>query len=123
MPGLSINDFGDSIRFGASTAAEDEKDLSKVHFSLELFEAYVRGYFDGVGNALTDDEIRLLPHGAVMMTYECGMRFLTDYLEGDTYFKTSYPELTLCAHARSCAGGEMEQNYNRMLEIVNKYRK
>lgn len=124
MPGLSINDFGDSIRFGASTAAEDEKDLSKVHFSLELFEAYVRGYFDGVGNALTDDEIRLLPHGAVMMTYECGMRFLTDYLEGDTYFKTSYPEHNLVrTRTQLRLVEEMEQNYNRMLEIVNKYRK
>lgn len=84
MPGLSINDFGDAIRFGASTAAEDERDLSKVHFSLELFTAYVRGYFEGVGNALTDDEVRLLPHGAVMMTYECGME-ISDRLSRGRY--------------------------------------
>lgn len=124
MPGLSINDFGDAIRFGASTAAEDEKDLSKVHFSLELFEAYVRGYFDGVGNALTEDEIRLLPHGAIMMTYECGMRFLTDYLEGDTYFKTSYPEHNLVrARTQLRLVEEMEQNYDKMLDIVKSHKK
>lgn len=123
MPGLSVNDFGDAIRFGASTAAEDEKDLSKVHFSLELFEAYTRGYFDGVGNALTDDEVRMLPHGAVMMTYECGMRFLTDYLEGDTYFKTSYPEHNLVRTLTQLRlVDEMEQNYDKMLQIVQKYR-
>lgn len=123
MPGLSINDFGDAIRFGASTAAEDEKELSKVHFSLELFTAYVRGYFEGVGNALTDDEVRLLPHGAVMMTYECGMRFLTDYLEGDTYFKTDYPEHNLVrARTQLRLVDEMEQNYDKMLEIVEKYK-
>lgn len=123
MPGLSINDFGDAIRFGASTAAEDEKDLTKVHFSLELFEAYVRGYFEGVGNALTDDEVRMLPHGAVMMTYECGMRFLTDYLEGDTYFKTEYPEHNLVrARTQLRLVEEMEQNYDKMLEIIEKYK-
>lgn len=123
MPGLSINDFGDSIRFGASTAAEDEKDLDKVHFSLELYEAYVKGYFEGVGNALTDDEIKLLPHGAIMMTYECGARFLTDYLEGDTYFKTEYPEHNLVrARTQLRLVEEMEQNYTAMMDIVAKYR-
>ncbi len=123
MPGLSINDFGDAIRFGASTAKEDEKDLDKVHFSLDLFEAYVKGYFEGVGNALTDDEIKLLPHGAIMMTYECGVRFLTDYLDGDTYFKTAYPEHNLDrCHTQLKLVYEMEQNKDKMLEIVNKYR-
>ena len=106
-----------------STAAEDEKDLSKVHFSLELFTAYVRGYFEGVGNALTDDEVRLLPHGAVMMTYECGMRFLTDYLEGDTYFKTDYPEHNLVrARTQLRLVDEMKQNYEKMLRIVEEYK-
>ena len=123
MPGLSINDFGDSIRFGASTAAEDEKDLDKVHFSLELYEAYVKGYFEGVGNALTEDEIKLLPHGAIMMTYECGARFLTDYIDGDTYFKVAYPEHNLVrAHTQMRLVEEMEANYDKMLEIVNKYK-
>lgn len=87
MPGLSVNDFGDSIRFGASTAAEDERDLSKVSCSMELFETYARGFLKGCGGKLTPHEIEMLPEGAMTMTFECGMRFLTDYLEGDTYFK------------------------------------
>lgn len=122
MPGLSINDFGDAIRFGASTAAEDEKDLDKVHFSLELFEAYVKGYKEGVGDALTEDEVKLLPHGAIMMTYECGARFLTDYLDGDNYFKTSYPEHNLVrARTQFKLVYEMEQNLDKMNEIIRKY--
>ncbi|MCH5249247.1 MAG: aminoglycoside phosphotransferase family protein [Lachnospiraceae bacterium] len=87
MPGFTMNDFGDSIRFGASTAAEDEPDLDKVDFSLELFELYTNGYITGCGGQLTKQEIALLPMGAKMMTYESGIRFLTDYLQGDTYFK------------------------------------
>lgn len=86
MPGLAGNDFGDSIRFGASTAAEDEPDLSKVHFSLPLFEVYTKGFLASCGKALTPLEIETLPLGAKLMTLECGLRFLTDYLNGDTYF-------------------------------------
>ena len=89
MPGLAVHDFGDSIRFGASTAKEDETDLSKVSCSMELFEVYTRGFIDGCGGKLTRRELELLPMGAKMMTYECGMRFLTDYLQNDVYFKTS----------------------------------
>ena len=85
MPGLSVYDFGDSIRFGATTGAEDEKDLSKVNFSLELYEAYVKGFIEGTEGSLTDNEIDMLPMGAKLMTYECGIRFLTDYLEGDIF--------------------------------------
>ncbi len=87
MPGLSVHDFGDSIRFGASTAAEDEKDLSKVSFDLHLYEVYTKGFIEGCGGALTEKELEMLPMGAIVMTFECGMRFLTDYLEGDHYFK------------------------------------
>lgn len=87
MPGLSINDFGDSIRFGANHSAEDEPDLSKVNFDLPLFDIYTKGYFEGAGNALTAAEKEFMPWGAKLMTLECGMRFLTDYLEGDHYFK------------------------------------
>ena len=85
MPGLVMNDFGDSIRFGASTAAEDEQDLSKVSLKLELFELYAKGFIEGCGGRLTEKEIELMPMGAKVMTFECGMRFLTDYLQGDTY--------------------------------------
>ena len=87
MPGLSVNDFGDSIRFGASTGAEDEKDLTKVSCDLHLYEVYVKGFIEGCGGALTEAELDMLPMGAILMTFECGMRFLTDYLEGDHYFK------------------------------------
>ncbi len=89
MPGYSVNDFGDSIRFGANTAAEDERDLSKVSLDLELYRAYADGFIRGCEGKLTKTELELLPIGAIMMTFECGMRFLTDYLEGDTYFRTS----------------------------------
>ncbi len=91
MPGLSMNDFGDSIRFGANHSAEDEKDLSKVNFDLSLFKVYTRGFLEGAAGTLTEAEIRYLPWGARLMTLECGIRFLTDYLEGDVYFRTEYP--------------------------------
>ena len=86
MPGLSLYDFGDSIRFGAATAAEDETDLSKVEMSLELFRTYATGFLTACPG-LTELEKKLMPMGAKMMTLECGVRFLTDYLDGDHYFK------------------------------------
>ena len=86
MPGLSLYDFGDSIRFGAATAAEDETDLSKVEMSLDLFRTYATGYLTACPG-LTDLEKKMMPMGAKMMTLECGVRFLTDYLDGDHYFK------------------------------------
>ncbi len=95
MPGLSLYDFGDSIRYGASTAAEDEKDLDKVHFSLEYFRAYAEGYLSAAGKALTENEIKYLPFSAKLMSLECGMRFLGDYINGDTYFGAAYPEHNL----------------------------
>lgn len=87
MKGSILYDFGDGIRSGANTGAEDEKDLCKVNFSRELFDAYAEGFISEAGAKLTGTEKRLMAFGAVLMTYECGMRFLTDYLEGDTYFK------------------------------------
>ena len=95
MPGLCAYDFGDAIRFGANTAVEDEADLSKIHFSMPMFKAWTEGYLGAAGNALCAEEIRTLPLGAWMMTYEVGIRFLTDYLEGDVYFHTAYPEHNL----------------------------
>lgn len=86
MPGLAGNDFGDSIRFGASTALEDERDLVKVELSLERYEAYARAFLGACGASLTRAEIETLPLGAKLMTYENGVRFLTDYLSGDVYF-------------------------------------
>ena len=95
MPGSSLYDFGDSIRSGATSAAEDEPDLSKVQFLPHMFEAYARGFIKGCGGALTDKEIAMLPIGGYMLTLETGIRFLTDYLDGDTYFHTDYAEHNL----------------------------
>ena len=94
MPGLSAHDFGDSIRSGAATAAEDEPDTSKMKLDLHLFEVYTRGFLKAAVS-LTDTELQLLPMGAVTMTLELVVRFLGDYLDGDTYFKTAYPEHNL----------------------------
>ncbi|MCR5323842.1 MAG: aminoglycoside phosphotransferase family protein [Lachnospiraceae bacterium] len=119
MPGLSIFDFGDSIRFGANTAAEDERDLSKVSLSLELFETYVKGYLAGSDGALTDEEIRLMPYGAKTMTLECGMRFLTDYLQGDVYFMVHRDGHNLDrAHTQIRLVEDMENKWNEMERIV-----
>ena len=87
MPGFTVTDFGDAIRFGASTAAEDEVDLSKVHLSVEKYKAYAAAYLAGAGDDLVPAERTMLRDGALMMMLECGMRFLTDYLSGDTYFR------------------------------------
>ena len=95
MPGIAANDFGDAVRFGASTAAEDEKNLDKVHFDLNKYNAFRDGFLKGCGDIMTEEEIASLPMGAILMTFECGMRFLTDYLQGDVYFKTAYPEHNL----------------------------
>lgn len=87
MPGSLLYDVGDALRVGGSTAAEDETDLGKVHFNEKAFEAFAKGYLSEVKDVLTEKELELLPFGVRLMTYECGIRFLTDYLNGDTYFK------------------------------------
>lgn len=123
MPGLSVNDFGDSIRFGASTGAEDEKDLSKVSCSMELFDVYAKGFIEGCKGSLTPIELDMLPIGAMTMTYECGMRFLTDYLEGDHYFKVHREghNLDRCRTQFKLVK-DMEEKLDTMNNIVNKYR-
>ena len=123
MPGLSVNDFGDSIRFGASTGAEDEKDLTKVSCDLHLYEVYVKGFIEGCGGALTETELDMLPMGAILMTFECGMRFLTDYLEGDHYFKIHREGHNLDrSRTQFKLVKDMEEKLSRMKEIVNKYK-
>ncbi len=119
MPGSMLYDFGDSIRFGASTAAEDEQDLDLVHFSLPLFAAYANGFCSAVRNSITDNEVALLPYSAYLLTVECGMRFLTDYLEGDVYFATKYPghNLVRCRTQLKLAG-EMESQFSAMQAII-----
>lgn len=119
MPGSALYDFGDSIRFGASTGAEDEKDLSKVHFDTELFRQYTKGYWKGCRGVLTTLEQSLLPMGAKLMTLECGIRFLTDFLQGDTYFKVHREghNLDRC-RTQFHLVAEMEAQWDTMQEIV-----
>ena len=118
MPGLSAYDFGDSIRFGAATAAEDEKDLSKVTMSLDLYRTFTRGFLRACPG-LTENERRMLPMGAKIMTLECGIRFLTDYLNGDRYFGIHYPEHNLDrCRTQFKLVADMEAKWDEMARIV-----
>lgn len=121
MPGYSVNDFGDSIRFGANTANEASTDFENVKLDLELFEAYTKGFLEGCGGALTEKEIELLPVGAIMMTLECGMRFLTDYLEGDVYFRIHKPTQNIDrARNQFALVADMEKKMDEMMAIVKR---
>ncbi|MGI6069823.1 MAG: phosphotransferase enzyme family protein [Blautia sp.] len=123
MPGLAVNDFGDSIRFGANTGEEDEQDLSKVSCDLSLFERYTKGFIEGCAGKLTEEELDCLPTGAMMMTFECGMRFLTDYLEGDHYFKIHREGHNLDrARSQFALLADMERKLPQMKNIVEKYK-
>ena len=118
MPGLSAYDFGDSIRFGAATAAEDEKDLRKVSMSLELFRIFTRGFLKACPG-LTETERQVLPLGALTMTLECGVRFLTDYLSGDRYFGIHYPDQNLDrCRTQFKLVADMEEKMEQMNAIV-----
>ena len=121
MPGLAMNDFGDAIRYGASTAAEDERDLSEVSCSMELFSLFTKGFLEGCGGSLTPEETALLPMGAKVMTYECGMRFLMDYLQGDRYFKIHRDGQNLDrARTQLTLVADMERKMQQMQDIVRK---
>ena len=123
MPGLSLYDFGDSIRSGANKANEDEADLSKVGIDLALFEAYADGYLSETAESLCDAEIENLAFGAKLMTFECGIRFLTDYLEGDVYFRTTHPEHNIVrARNQFRLVADMEKHMDEMNAIVARYK-
>ncbi|OGO80390.1 MAG: mucin desulfatase [Clostridiales bacterium GWC2_40_7] len=123
MPGLSLYDFGDSIRFGTNPAAEDEKDLKKVWMDLNLFEEFTRGFLEAAGGSLTGAELDYLPLSARIMTYECGIRFLADHLNGDTYFKIHREGHNIDrTRTQFKLVAEMEQKHDLMLQVVQKYR-
>ena len=90
MPGSLLYDFGDALRFGASSGTEDEKDLSKIYFDLDKYKAFTQGFLEELSSSITEKEIELLPFSAKLLTYECGIRFLGDYLNGDVYFRKHY---------------------------------
>ncbi len=124
MPGSALYDFGDSIRFGTNPCAEDEKDLSKVFCRVDLFEEFTRGYLEACGDSLTAKEKELLPFGGYLMTLECGIRFLTDYLDGDTYFKIHYPEQNLDrCHTQFKLAADIMDKMDELCAIVKKYDK
>ena len=122
MPGSVLADFGDSIRFGASSAAEDETDLDKVYCRLDMFESYAKGFINGLEGSLSESEIKALPMGALILTYETGIRFLSDYLDGDVYFRTEYPNHNLDrARNQFKLVADMEKKMDEMNAIVAKY--
>ena len=124
MPGLVIYDFGDSIRFGANHSAEDERDLSKVNLDVELFSAYTAAFLEGAGGSLTNEEIEYLPWGAKLMTLECGIRFLTDYIDGDHYFHISREAQNLDrCRTQFKLVADMESRWAELEAIVKQYRK
>ncbi len=119
MPGLSAYDYGDSIRFGAATAEEDEPDASKMKLDPELFRLYTRGFLEACP-ALTDEEVKALPLGAFTMTLECGSRFLKDYLEGDQYFRVAYPTHNLIrCRTQMALAADMLARWEEMERIVS----
>ena len=124
MPGLVIYDFGDSIRFGANHSAEDERDLSKVNLDVDLFSVYTAAFLEGAGGSLTNEEIDYLPWGAKLMTLECGIRFLTDYLDGDHYFHISREAQNLDrSRTQFKLVADMEARWAELEAIVRQYRK
>ena len=121
MKGSALYDFGDTLRMGASTAAEDEPDLSIVNFDIDAFEAFAKGFLSETKDVLNKTEIDLLPFSAKLLTYECGIRFLTDYLEGDTYFKIHRPSQNIDrARNQFKLVKEMAENEERMSEVIKK---
>jgi hypothetical protein len=122
MPGSIVYDFGDGIRSGANTGAEDERDLSLVNFNMEMYKAYTRGFMEEVAPVLAPSEIENMAFGALLMTFECGMRFLTDHIEGDKYFRIHREGHNLDrARTQIKMVTEMENKINDMNEIVRYY--
>ena len=119
MPGFSLYDFGDAIRFGANTTREDDDNLDNVKFSVDHFKAFAKGFLSACAKELTVDEVDNLAFASKLMTYECGVRFITDYLDGDVYFKTAYQGHNLVrARNQFKLVYEMEQNMDKMNEII-----
>lgn len=121
MPGSALYDYGDSIRFGASTGAEDEQNLDLVSCDMELFEAYTKGFLEGCRGSLTKTEIQMLPMGAKVITLEQGMRFLTDYLQNDVYYKIQRENHNLDrARTQLKLVADMEEKWDQMMAVIGR---
>lgn len=119
MPGLFHYDFADAVRTGGTTTDENEKDLSKYSLDLELYEGFAKGFLSEAAKALNQKEVDNMAFSVKLMALECGVRFLTDYLSGDTYFKTEYPEHNLVrAHTQFKLVTDVEKNLDKMNEIT-----
>lgn len=122
MPGSVLYDFGDGIRFGASSAAEDERELDRVFVRLDMFDGFAKGFIAGCGGSLTDEELDALPMGAYIITAETGMRFLADHLNGDTYFSIHRENHNLDrARTQLKLVSDMETKLGDMERIIAKY--
>lgn len=122
MPGSMLYDFGDAMRFGAASGAEDEKDLEKIWFDTEKFEQFTKGFVGEMRETITEKEIELLPLSVLIMTYECGIRFLADHLNGDVYFKIHRENHNLDrAHTQFKLVYDIESKLDELSAIVKKY--
>ncbi len=122
MPGLVAFDFGDAIRIVASTGEEDEKDLSRVAIDMQKFDAFSEGFVGAIKQSMLPAEKQTLALGAIAMTVECGMRFLTDYINGDKYFKIHYPDQNLVrARCHLVLARDMIAHLDEMQAVVDKY--
>lgn len=123
MPGSMLFDFGDSLRFGASSGAEDEKDLEKIFFQTEKFEQFTKGFVGEMRDTICEKELEMLPVSVLILTYECGIRFLADYLNGDTYFKIHREGHNLDrARTQFKLVKDIESKLDELSEIVKKYK-
>lgn len=124
MPGSLLFDFGDSVRFAANNGAEDDRDLSRVWIKPELYEEYVAGFLAGLDGCITDEELNLLPESVVVLTYELALRFMTDYLDGDLYFKTTSEDHNLVrTRAQIQLMKDTISKLDRLHQITQKYMK
>lgn len=121
MSGFIHFDFGDSIRTVTNTANEDEKELEKINFNIELFEAYSKGFIEETIKILTEEEAKTLAFSGKLLTFIMGLRFLTDYIDGDIYYKTNHSQHNIQrARAQFQLLKKMEENYSLKKDIINK---
>ncbi|RHJ92443.1 phosphotransferase enzyme family protein [Parabacteroides bouchesdurhonensis] len=122
MPGFVLSDIGDFIRTGANTGAEDDENLNNVNVNMDIFRAYTRGYMETAKSFLTPQEIKLLPYGGRLLTYMQTVRFLTDYINGDTYYKIHSPKHNLIrTKAQFKLLQSLEEHATEMDEFMNQY--